>query len=155
LHRLDQALADGFGRDALEVGRVEATARVLLALEPGEGIPMGEMARRLARDPSTATRFVDRAVREGLAVRGPGEVDRRCRLVALTAEGETLRGRLMSLREDRAQKIHEEVQGRTGLGPGQVDWFLQTLVEAVVSAPAPASGPASAGAGSPRRPSGP
>ena len=141
LHRLDQALADGFGVDAQRIGRTEATARVLLAIAPQEGVPMGEMARRLARDPSTATRFVDRVVKEGLVQRGPGEVDRRCRVVALTPEGEALRERLVALRQDRARAIHESVQGRTGLGPGQVDWFLQALVDAVAgpTSPSPAT----------------
>ena len=142
LHRLDQALADGFGEDAARVGRTEATARVLLAIAPGEGVPMGEMARRLGRDPSTATRFVDRVVREGLVQRGPGEVDRRCRVVGLTPDGEAMRQRLEVLRQDRARAIHEAVQGRTGLGPGQVDWFLQALADAV-------AGPASSSPATP------
>ena len=54
------------GRATGRLDRTEAVARVLLCLEPGTGTAMTEVARRLGRDPSTATRFVDRAAADAV-----------------------------------------------------------------------------------------
>src|SRR5262245_37275994 len=123
LHALEIHLARGLAADARAIGRAEATARVLLALEPEEGVPMGEIARRLARDPSTATRFVDRAVAEGLVQREPG-ADRRRRLAFLSATGRQGRERLLALRTARVAELFEAVRAKTGLDAEQVEWFL-------------------------------
>ena len=129
--RLEVRLGVGLREDAKRLDRTEAIARVLLCLEPDTGIPMGEVARRLGRDPSTATRFVDRAVLEGLARRQAGQRDRRRRLVALTPEGETARDALISRRRSRAESVAEQILTRTGLGTGQVEWFLKAFADAL------------------------
>lgn len=135
LHALEILLGQGLVADARALGRAEATARVLLALEPEEGVPMGEIARRLGRDPSTATRFVDRAVAEGLVQREPG-ADRRRRLAFLSGAGRQGRERLMALRTARVDGLFETVRTKTGLGPGEVEWFLGALLEAASDAAA-------------------
>jgi DNA-binding MarR family transcriptional regulator len=96
---------------------------------------MGEIARRLGRDPSTATRFVDRAVAEGLVQREPG-ADRRRRLAFLSGAGRAGRERLLALRMARVDGLFETVRAKTGLGPGEVEWFLGALLEAAADAAA-------------------
>jgi DNA-binding MarR family transcriptional regulator len=68
------ALADPAQLDALEVV-VHRSAR------------MRDLAAALRVDPSTATRLVDRLVREGLVERGPVPGDARCVTVRATAAG--------------------------------------------------------------------
>ena len=57
--------------------------------------PMGEIAAYLSCDNSNVTGIVDGLEERGLARREPAEHDRRVRLIALTAEGSSLRRRLM------------------------------------------------------------
>ena len=131
LDRLEVRLAGALRDDARRLDRTEAVARVLLCLEPGTGTPMTEVARRLGRDPSTATRFVDRAVLEGLVMRQVGQRDRRRRLVALTPEGELARDALRSRRRERAEAVAEEILTKTGLVTGQVEWLLEACADAL------------------------
>ena len=133
LDQLEIHLARGLQEDARHADRTEATARVLLAVEPGDGQAMGEVARRLGRDPSTATRFVDRAVAEGLVRRQAGLRDRRRRLVVLTPEGEVARDALVRRRRQRAEQLLTAMLESTGLGSGQVEWFLGALLDGVSS----------------------
>jgi DNA-binding MarR family transcriptional regulator len=130
LDELESRLGGGLRSDAARVGLPESTARVLLAIGAEEAVSMGELARRIGRDPSTATRFVDRAARDGLVSREPGE-DRRKRLARLTAEGRGARARLVALRDARARSLPDEVRDRTGLAPDAVEWFLESLVGAL------------------------
>ncbi|MHC5012548.1 MAG: MarR family transcriptional regulator [Planctomycetota bacterium] len=127
LEELEILLATGLRTDARAIGLREATARVLLVLEPDLALPMGEVARRLGRDPSTATRFVDRATEEGLVGRHEGR-DRRRRLAHLTPRGRDVRARLQDRRDARAAALPTAVQERTGLGAGEVEWFLEAVV---------------------------
>lgn len=131
LQDLEIRLAQGLRRDAARVGLREATARLLLALAPGEEILMGALSRRLARDPSTATRFVDRAVTDGLIARRAGTGDKRRRLVALTPAGERAREALAGVQHRRAEALASAILGDTGLGTGQVEWFVGALVRAL------------------------
>ena len=55
---------------------------------------MGEMAEILHCDPSNVTGIVDALEERGLAIRTPSEQDRRVKLIALTAEGRRIHGRL-------------------------------------------------------------
>ena len=129
LHELEIRLAQGLHADAAEAGLREATARVLLALSEGDPVGMGEVARRVGRDPSTATRFVDRALADGLLERSRGLRDKRRRVVTLTPEGAQARQRLSEIRERRAQTLTEATLDETGLGLGQVEWFLQAVLK--------------------------
>ncbi|MFV1958712.1 MAG: MarR family winged helix-turn-helix transcriptional regulator [Planctomycetota bacterium] len=127
LDDLERLLTRGMREDAQRAGVSEAGARVLLALEPQEAVSMGEVAARMGRDPSTATRFVDRAVAAGWVLRATGR-DRRCRLAVLTPRGGATRARLVRLRNDRARTLPPAMVARTGLGADEVAWFLEALV---------------------------
>ncbi|MDJ0521214.1 MAG: MarR family transcriptional regulator [Planctomycetota bacterium] len=129
LRDLETRLALGLRADAARLELREATARVLLALSPSETLAMSSVAQRVGRDPSTATRFVDRAVADDLLVRMPGAEDRRRRVVSLTERGGELRERLVELRERRARLLLDSILTETGLGEGQVEWFLQAFVQ--------------------------
>ena len=131
LDDLERLLCLGLRDDARRTGLAEATARVLLALEPGQDLAMGDVAARLGRSRSTATRFVDRAVAEGLVERRTG-LDRRRRLARLTAAGVTARESLSALRSQRAGALPLAVQERTGLGEGEVEWFVEAVVRSLV-----------------------
>jgi len=133
LHELEIRLARGLHADAAAAGLREATARVLLALHEGEAVTMSEVAQRVGRDPSTATRFVDRAVADGLLERTPGRRDRRRRVVTFTPEGLAARIRLAEIRTDRAEALTNATLDETGLGLEQLEWFLQSLLKALAS----------------------
>jgi len=133
LQELEIRLARGLHADAAEAGLREATARVLLALQADETVGMSDVARRVGRDPSTATRFVDRAVADGLLERTPGAKDKRRRVVALTGEGRDARTRLAEIRSRRAAALTEATLAETGLGLGQVEWFLEALLKGLAT----------------------
>lgn len=129
LTALETHLAGGLRADAQAAGLLEATARVLLALGVDEAIPMRALAARIGRDATTATRFVNRAERDGLLARAAGTRDRRRRLASLTEAGREARARLVVVRERRAAALLERLLGATGLHEGQVEWFLAALLE--------------------------
>lgn len=133
LDGIETCITDGLRRDSDALHRREATARILLALGRTEGIAMGELSRRTARDPSTVTRFVDRATVDGLVEQRPGTHDRRERLLFLTPSGRATRDAILLARAARTTRIVAGVAGRTGLGPDEVDWFLSALYAALVS----------------------
>jgi DNA-binding MarR family transcriptional regulator len=135
LHELEIRLARGLHADAAAAGLREATARVLLALREGEVVIMSEVAQRVGRDPSTATRFVDRAVADGLLERTRGAKDRRRRVVTFTPAGLVARSRLAEIRTARAEALTAATLDETGLGLEQLEWFLQSLLKALTSQP--------------------
>jgi DNA-binding MarR family transcriptional regulator len=130
LDALEIHLGQALRNDARRLAQTEASARVLLALEPVESVPMTLVAERLGRDPSTATRFVDRAEADGLVLRVAGDADRRARLVRLTPKGDELRRALIDLRTQRGRSVLASVETHTGLNADQVQWFLKALAEA-------------------------
>jgi DNA-binding MarR family transcriptional regulator len=131
LDQIEVHLGQALRQDADRRGLREAAARVLLALEPDDALPMSRVAERLGREPSTATRFVDRAEADGLVVRVAGSEDRRSRWVRLTPQGLELRQALLDVRAQRARRIEAALESGTGLGASQVEWFLQSLSQAV------------------------
>jgi DNA-binding MarR family transcriptional regulator len=64
--------------------------KTLVRLERSDGISMGEMARGIGCDPSYITALVDDLASHGLATREPDPVDRRVKMVVLTAKGRSL-----------------------------------------------------------------
>ena len=128
LDAIETRIVEGLRADAEAVRRAEATARVLLALGPGDGVPMREVARRIARDPSTVTRFVIRAVRERLVEQRPGVEDRRERRLHLTPLGQSVRADLLARRLARTEALKDAVLSRTGLSADEVEWFLRVLL---------------------------
>jgi DNA-binding MarR family transcriptional regulator len=69
-----------------------AQAGTLMQLDEGSGLPMHEIATRLACDNSNVTGIVDRLEARGLVTRRPGEQDRRVKYVVLTPLGVEVRG---------------------------------------------------------------
>ncbi|MFM8978893.1 MAG: MarR family winged helix-turn-helix transcriptional regulator [Planctomycetia bacterium] len=131
IDRIEVQLGQALRRDATRCGLREATARVLLALEADDALPMQRIAERLGRDPSTATRFVDRAEAEGLVLRVAGDSDRRKRWVRLTPSGLQQRQALLEVRAQRLRNVEAALEQATGLGASQVEWFVQALTQAV------------------------
>ena len=79
LDGIETCITDGLRRDADGLRRREATARILLALGRTEGIAMGELSRRTARDAILGARAT-RSTRIVAGVAGrtglnPDEVD--------------------------------------------------------------------------------
>jgi DNA-binding MarR family transcriptional regulator len=70
-------------------------ARALWSLDPHEGRPIGSLAREWSCDPANATFIIDRLEASGLARRSESELDRRVKLVALTARGIAIKQALM------------------------------------------------------------
>jgi DNA-binding MarR family transcriptional regulator len=62
--------------------------KALLKLEPGQAIPMRDLADRWRSDASTVTWMADRLESKGLVERRSQPGDRRVRAVALTSKGE-------------------------------------------------------------------
>jgi DNA-binding MarR family transcriptional regulator len=134
LRTLERHLGRALREDARRAEVHEATARVLLALEDAsEAVAMGDLARRMGRDATTATRFVDRAVAEGLMVRRPGSEDRRLRVVELTPLGQVARRALAQAQEARSRALAARLLGGTGLLDGQAEWLLGQVLTALAA----------------------
>jgi DNA-binding MarR family transcriptional regulator len=131
LDRLEMRLSAGLRDDATRVRRMEATARILLALPPDQGMSMAELAHRIARDPSTVTRFAARAAREGLVEQRASEEDGRRRNLSLTPAGRAARAALLERRRAREASVVDAAAEKTGLGPSEVEWFLAAVAEAL------------------------
>lgn len=65
----------------------QAGLRALLAIDPDEPPPMGELARAMNCDASYVTAMVDDLERAGYAQRLPAPADRRVKTVGLTPRG--------------------------------------------------------------------
>ena len=137
LDAMESRLALGLRTDAARAELHEATARLLLAVGPEESVRMSVLAQRIVRE----RRPRPRGSPIGPAPRdcSPGSratEDRRRRLVQLTDAGRAARARLVAIREERAARLLEAIQAETGLGEGQLQWFLEALGKAAVrSAP--------------------
>jgi DNA-binding MarR family transcriptional regulator len=81
-----------FFETAAEFELHPAQAGTLMQLDEGPGLPMHEIATRLACDNSNVTGIVDRLEARGLVTRRPGEQDRRVKYVVLTPLGVEVRG---------------------------------------------------------------
>ncbi|GHC57226.1 MarR family winged helix-turn-helix transcriptional regulator [Streptomyces flavofungini] len=70
--------------------------RALRRIAPGP-LTLRELAQRMSTDPPYTTVIVDDLVRRGFAERVPHPVDRRAKLVRLTAEGEAAAARAAAI----------------------------------------------------------
>ncbi len=68
-----------------------AQVHLLFNLEPGQSIPMSELAESLVLDASYITGLVDRMEERGLLQRQSSPSDRRVKLISLTTEGLAIR----------------------------------------------------------------
>jgi DNA-binding MarR family transcriptional regulator len=82
------------------VGLTYAQAKLLWRVEPGELLPLKELARRIGVDPSNAAGVVDQLTERGLLASRRSEHDRRVRLIRLTGPGVRLRRQLISRMSD-------------------------------------------------------
>jgi len=64
--------------------------KTLMRLSANDGVSMGEMARGMGCDPSYITALVDDLDLRGLATREPSPIDRRVKIIVLTADGRAL-----------------------------------------------------------------
>jgi DNA-binding MarR family transcriptional regulator len=85
-----------FFETAAEFELHPAQAGTLMQLDEGPGLPMHEIATRLACDNSNVTGIVDRLEARGLVTRRGGEQDRRVKYVVLTPLGLEVRGAMGS-----------------------------------------------------------
>src|SRR5258708_19177179 len=76
---------------AAELQLSPAQCHVLHLTEPGQPIPMGQLAETLACDASNVTGLVDRLESRGLVRRHPSATDRRVKVLDLTPTGSRLR----------------------------------------------------------------
>jgi DNA-binding MarR family transcriptional regulator len=72
-----------------------AQCHVLHLIEPGQAVPMGELAGALSCDASNVTGLVDRLEARGLIARQPSPADRRVKVLSLTAAGKRVRAVLI------------------------------------------------------------
>jgi len=70
---------------------------LLAELPEDGGAPIGTLADAMQCHSSNVTGMVDRLEARGLVRRQPDTSDRRVKLVALTSEGQRLRGRMMQI----------------------------------------------------------
>lgn len=82
------------------VGVTYAEAKLLWRLEPGELLPLNELARRIGVDPSNAAGIVDQLTERGLLASRRSEHDRRVRLIRLTGPGVRARRQLVARMSD-------------------------------------------------------
>jgi DNA-binding MarR family transcriptional regulator len=78
---------------------------LLVGAQP-EGVPMGELSRRLVLTSGGATRLVDRMVGAGLVARERSRDDRRVQVVTLTPDGAT---RLVDAARRHAEELDRHV----------------------------------------------
>ena len=98
VHRAVRALAARLSENFASAG-LDVTVeqwKVLVNLYERDGQPQGELCERIGKDKTGVTRLVAGLVRRGLAVRMPGESDRRVRRVWLTDKAKSLRERLFA-----------------------------------------------------------
>ena len=79
-----------FAASVSQHGLSPAQARLLRRLEPGEAVPMRELARRLTCDPSNLTDPVDKLEARGWVVRTRSSADARMQHLRLTPRARTL-----------------------------------------------------------------
>ncbi len=100
---------------AAELELSPAQCHLLHLMEPGRAVPLGRLAETLACDASNVTGLVDRLESRGLVRRQASALDRRSKVLQLTAAGSRVRSLLLeriavpppilgrlSLREQRA-----------------------------------------------------
>ena len=72
-------------------GKTAARAGVLMALRPGQGLPMKQLGAQLDLGASSLSGLLDRMGRDGLIERQPDTTDKRAWNIALTDAGKALR----------------------------------------------------------------
>ncbi len=106
----------GFIKIADEHGLTVVQLYALCSLEPGQPMPMKDIANLLNCDPSNVTGIIDRLFSQHYTERQESPTDRRVKMVALTPEGVALRDKLVegivAYRSDRLDRLTEAEQGQ-------------------------------------------
>jgi DNA-binding MarR family transcriptional regulator len=97
------------------VGLTYAQAKLLWRLEPGELLPLNELARRIGVDPSNAAAVVDQLIERGLLASRRSEHDRRVRLIRLTGPGVRARRQLVARMSDHPALVSVAAARRADL----------------------------------------
>ncbi len=105
-------------------------ARALQVLEPGNPVPMRDLAANLRCDASNITGIVDRLEARGLVERRSAPSDRRVKALVVTAKGAVLRARLVA-------RLYQVPPTIAGLSPAEQRTLLE-LLQRLVTAPRPA-----------------
>ena len=79
------------------IGVPPGAMKILFHLEPGEGVPMRDLADHMGVDASYVTGLADALEERDLVERRPHPSDRRVKMLALTSKGETARRRAAEL----------------------------------------------------------
>lgn len=104
-------LAEELRSDGVAIGQWA----VLLVLWAHDGVTQAELARRVAIEPPTLVRTIDRMVRDGLATREPDPRDGRVSRIHLTDRGRALRDKLIP----KAVAVNEATLARLTEGEGR------------------------------------
>lgn len=91
-----ERLQDNFAAHAAGLELTPTQAKVLMALQPGEALPMRLLAERIRADPSNLTGIVDRLEERGIIRRESGRLDRRVKALTITADGLGLRSQFLA-----------------------------------------------------------
>ena len=113
----------GVGGSAIEPGQMDALDVIILEGQH----TMGEIAERLRIDPSTATRAVQRLIKDGLAERTVDETDARVVTVSPTERGRKIHA-------DVAQRRREVMLGIIDRFPEEEREILADTLEKFVAA---------------------
>lgn len=100
----DQGTTLGYGRDRVEISTV-LVVDVVARFDPVEACSIGDVARALQVAHSTASRFVERAVRTGMVVRGRSSSDPRRTVLSLTPAGRRLQRDAVDFRTARLDAL--------------------------------------------------
>lgn len=104
-------------------------ARALQILEPGNPVPMRDLATSLKCDASNITGIVDRLEARGLVERRSAPGDRRVKALTVTVEGAALRARLV-------EQLYQVPPAIATLSPAEQRTLLE-LLRRLVSPPPP------------------
>jgi DNA-binding MarR family transcriptional regulator len=105
-------------------------ARALQVLEPGNPVPMRDLAASLKCDASNITGIVDRLEARGLVERRPAPGDRRVKALLVTAEGVAVRARLV-------ERLYQVPPAIAGLSSAEQRTLLELLQRLVTPPPPP------------------
>jgi DNA-binding MarR family transcriptional regulator len=129
LHRMAERQQAYYAATAAELGLTAAQSKVLMSLQPGEAIPMRELADRVGSDPSNLTGLVDKLENRDALRRVPDPADRRIKTLRLTEEG-------LRLREAFWHRLTHDAGPIAPLTPTQVRQ-LRELLQAALDPPEP------------------
>jgi DNA-binding MarR family transcriptional regulator len=124
---LADRVKSSFSAHASAAGFTVIQAKILLQLQPGDGLPMHTLASQVQSDPSNLTAPIDKLEGRGAIRRQPRITDRRVKSIILTDEGCRLRDELWNeIITDPGPIAHLSADQVTG---------LQQLLRAAVYAP--------------------